>query len=96
MLVGTFLLGYGFSRFIVEMFRQPDAGLENLSWGLTMGQTLTVPMIAGGAYLIIRAARIGAQPVELTDPGLAAEKRNRVRSARTTSAAPPWPLGDKR
>ena len=47
-LVGTGLLVYGLSRFTVEFFRQPDAGLEDLSWGLTMGQTLTVPMILLG------------------------------------------------
>ena len=35
--------------------RQPDPGLENLPWGLTMGQTLTVPMILGGVYLIASA-----------------------------------------
>ena len=54
-LVGTFVLGYGLSRFFVEFFRQPDRGLENLSWGLTMGQTLTVPMIVAGLYLIATA-----------------------------------------
>jgi phosphatidylglycerol:prolipoprotein diacylglycerol transferase len=54
-LVGTFILVYGLSRFLVELVRQPDRGLENLSWGLTMGQTLTVPMILGGAYLIATA-----------------------------------------
>jgi phosphatidylglycerol:prolipoprotein diacylglycerol transferase len=56
-LVGSFLLVYGLSRFLVELVRQPDQGLENLSWGLSMGQTLTVPMIAGGLYLILTAAR---------------------------------------
>ena len=54
-LVGTFLLGYGLSRFLVELVRQPDVGLEHLPWGLTMGQTLTVPMILGGAWLIATA-----------------------------------------
>jgi phosphatidylglycerol:prolipoprotein diacylglycerol transferase len=54
-LVGTFVLGYGLSRFLVEFVRQPDTGLENLSWGLTMGQTLTVPMILVGAWLIATA-----------------------------------------
>lgn len=54
-LVGTFLLGYGVSRFLVELVRQPDRGLENLSWGLSMGQTLTVPMILGGIFLIVTA-----------------------------------------
>lgn len=56
-LVGTFLLVYGFSRFLVELVRQPDQGLEHLPWGLTMGQTLTVPMILGGAWLIATAKR---------------------------------------
>ena len=51
-LVGTFILGYGIARFLVELVRQPDEGLEHLSWGLTMGQTLTLPMIIGGIYLI--------------------------------------------
>jgi phosphatidylglycerol:prolipoprotein diacylglycerol transferase len=51
-LAGTFLLGYGISRFLVELVRQPDEGLEHLAWGLSMGQTLTVPMILGGVYLI--------------------------------------------
>jgi phosphatidylglycerol:prolipoprotein diacylglycerol transferase len=54
-LVGAFLLVYGVSRFLVELVRQPDQGLENLSWGLTMGQTLTVPMVLGGAWLIATA-----------------------------------------
>ena len=56
-LVGAFLLVYGLSRFLVELVRQPDTGLENLPWGLTMGQTLTVPMILGGAWLIATARR---------------------------------------
>ncbi|RYD94156.1 MAG: prolipoprotein diacylglyceryl transferase, partial [Sphingomonadales bacterium] len=51
-LVGIFLLGYGISRFIIEFFREPDVQLGTLSWGLTMGQTLTLPMIVGGVYLI--------------------------------------------
>ena len=56
-LVGAFLLVYGISRFLVELVRQPDPGLENLPWGLSMGQTLTVPMIAGGLYLVATAKR---------------------------------------
>ena len=54
-LVGIFILGYGIARFLVELVRQPDVGLESLPWGLTMGQTLTVPMILGGLYLIATA-----------------------------------------
>lgn len=55
MLVGAFLAGYGVCRFLLEFVRQPDAGLESLPWGLSMGQTLTVPMLLGGAYLIATA-----------------------------------------
>ncbi len=56
-LVGTFILVYGISRFLVELVRQPDVGLENLSWGLSMGQTLSLPMILGGLYLVLTAHR---------------------------------------
>jgi len=35
--------------------RQPDAGLEHLSWGLTMGQTLSLPMILAGLFFLIRS-----------------------------------------
>jgi phosphatidylglycerol:prolipoprotein diacylglycerol transferase len=64
-LVGTFILGYGVSRFLVELVRQPDVGLENLPWGLSMGQTLTVPMIAGGLYLVAtaKARRQRVEPI---------------------------------
>ncbi|MEP3224849.1 MAG: prolipoprotein diacylglyceryl transferase [Parasphingorhabdus sp.] len=63
-LVGTGLLVYGLSRFTVEFFRQPDQGLENLSWGLTMGQTLTVPMLILGVYLVFTAKgrRVRVEP----------------------------------
>lgn len=54
-LVGTFALVYGVVRFVVETVRNPDAGLENLSWGLTMGQTLSVPLIVVGLYLLLTA-----------------------------------------
>ena len=59
-LVGAFLLVYGMSRFLVELVRQPDEGLENLAWGLSMGQTLSLPMILGGLWLIYTAPRRAA------------------------------------
>lgn len=55
-LLGTGLLIYGVARFSVERLRQPDAGLENLPWGLTMGQTLSVPIIAGGVWFLMASA----------------------------------------
>jgi phosphatidylglycerol:prolipoprotein diacylglycerol transferase len=56
-LVGLFLFFYGVSRFIIEFFREPDQQLGTLSWGLTMGQTLTVPMLIGGAWLIATSGK---------------------------------------
>ncbi len=66
--LGWFLAGYGASRFIVEFFRQPDAQFVTpgnplgLAWqiggyGLTMGQILSLPMIALGLWFLWRAAR---------------------------------------
>jgi phosphatidylglycerol:prolipoprotein diacylglycerol transferase len=53
---GLFLLGYGVFRFLVEFTRQPDAHLGFIAWDwLTMGQLLSVPMIALGAALIVLA-----------------------------------------
>lgn len=55
----VFLLGYGVFRFIAEWFREPDAHLLWLqqSTGLSMGQWLCLPMIAGGAGLYAWARR---------------------------------------
>ena len=53
---GLFALGYGSFRFFVEFFREPDLdiGFVAFDW-LTMGQILSVPMIAGGFLLLILA-----------------------------------------
>ncbi len=55
---GMFLLGYGAFRFFVEFFREPDAhlGPVALHW-VTMGQLLSVPMIALGFYFLLRRVR---------------------------------------
>lgn len=47
----AFLCGYGVLRFVAEYFREPDAFLGLLALGMSMGQWLCVPMIAGGALL---------------------------------------------
>jgi phosphatidylglycerol:prolipoprotein diacylglycerol transferase len=46
-----FLIGYGVFRFVAEFGREPDAFLGYLAMGLTMGQWLCLPMIAGGLWL---------------------------------------------
>jgi phosphatidylglycerol:prolipoprotein diacylglycerol transferase len=50
---GTFLICYGLSRFGVEFLRQPDAnrGFIAFEW-MTMGQILTLPIIAVGLIFI--------------------------------------------
>lgn len=54
-LCGIFLMGYGLSRSFVELFREPDNHIGYLISGTTMGQWLSLPMIIGGLYLIIRS-----------------------------------------
>jgi phosphatidylglycerol:prolipoprotein diacylglycerol transferase len=57
LLVGTFAAGYGMARFTVEFFREPDAQLQDFAHatGMSMGQWLTLPMIAIGLVLVVRA-----------------------------------------
>ncbi len=57
-IAGLFLVGYGFFRFLVEFFREPDAHLGSvlLDW-MSMGQVLSLPMIAGGIFLLLRPNR---------------------------------------
>lgn len=54
---GLFLLGYGIFRIIVEFAREPDAHLGLLTFGLSMGQILSLPMVIAGAGLIAFAYR---------------------------------------
>jgi phosphatidylglycerol:prolipoprotein diacylglycerol transferase len=54
---GIFTAGYGIVRVLLETVREPDAGLENLPLGLTMGMYLSIPMILVGAWLIWRGMR---------------------------------------
>ncbi|WP_417249528.1 prolipoprotein diacylglyceryl transferase [Celeribacter sp.] len=64
MVAGLFFAGYGLSRFIVEFYRQadaqfitPDNPMGNVALGLSMGQLLSLPMIAVGLYFALRAKR---------------------------------------
>lgn len=53
----VFLMGYGTFRFLVEFTRAPDAFLGLLFDGLSMGQLLSLPMIAVGAIIFVWSAR---------------------------------------
>ena len=68
LIAGVFFAGYGLARFAVEFVRQPDAqfvsagnplglALHVDGFGLTMGQLLSLPMIALGLWLIATARR---------------------------------------
>ena len=55
---GLFALFYGCFRFLVEFVREPDAQLGYLAWGwLTMGQVLSLPLIALGLVWIAMSRR---------------------------------------
>jgi phosphatidylglycerol:prolipoprotein diacylglycerol transferase len=54
---GMFLLGYGVFRFAAEFAREPDNFLGLLSLGLSMGQWLSVPMIAMGVFMLTRKSK---------------------------------------
>ncbi len=57
LLVGVFTLGIALARFTVEFFREPDAQLQDFAarTGLSMGQWLTIPLMAVGLFFLIRA-----------------------------------------
>jgi phosphatidylglycerol:prolipoprotein diacylglycerol transferase len=48
----VFLTGYATARFMVEFLREPDVQLGTLSFGLTMGQTLCIPMVFGAIVVL--------------------------------------------
>jgi len=61
---GVFMLGYGVARTLIELFRQPDAQftddadrLGTVLGPLTMGQTLSLLMIAVGIFLVVQGWR---------------------------------------
>jgi phosphatidylglycerol:prolipoprotein diacylglycerol transferase len=58
LICGVFWAGYGLARIIGELWREPDAHLGYLAgnW-LTMGMILSLPLVAFGAWLIVRALK---------------------------------------
>jgi len=49
---GLFLIGYGSFRFLAEFTREPDDFLGLLSFGMSMGQWLSLPMVLAGVLLM--------------------------------------------
>ena len=61
LLTGIFCVGYALSRALIELFREPDAHLGFVVGATTMGQLLSLPLLALGVYLVWHAKRSGAQ-----------------------------------
>lgn len=69
LVTGIFLFGYGLARMLVELWRMPDdqfLAVDSAGYvlrlgeaGLTMGQTLSLPMVLAGLALILTARRRG-------------------------------------
>ena len=57
MLSGIFLTGYGLARFLVEFARQYDLQVGLIGGLITMGQILSLPMIAIGIGMAVWARR---------------------------------------
>ena len=74
LVTGVFLLGYGLARMLVETVRVPDAQVGYLVGPVTMGMTLSLPMVLGGLVLIAMsrggAGRTGEQRRAWTPPAL--------------------------
>ncbi|MBU0935523.1 MAG: prolipoprotein diacylglyceryl transferase [Spirochaetes bacterium] len=88
---GCFVAGYGFVRFFIEYFREPDADLGYIiklgdpdasihlfttPWNFSMGQLLCFLMIAGGLGFILLRRKLNAKEA------LAAESSKVTSSAR--------------
>ncbi len=66
-LSGLFLAGYAVARIIGELFRQPDAFIGFLAFGITMGQLLCLPMLVAGIGLMLQAR---LRPVARASPAV--------------------------
>lgn len=55
---GLFLIGYGSFRFLGEFTRNPDDGIFGLmTFGISMGQWLSMPMVAAGIVMMLWSNR---------------------------------------
>ena len=59
---GLYIFGYGFFRFFIEFFRQPDDHLGFVLGPLSMGQVLCLAMMIGAGVLWYIAKRAEIQP----------------------------------
>lgn len=65
LIAGFFGIGYGIVRIVAEFFREPDpqlgflfgTGGGTLGGGITMGMVLSLPVLAAGLWLVMRARK---------------------------------------
>ena len=57
LVIGLFITLYGTFRIVAELFRMPDAHIGFLSGGITMGMSLSLPMIPLGLAFVWAALR---------------------------------------
>jgi phosphatidylglycerol---prolipoprotein diacylglyceryl transferase len=62
LVTGLFGVGYGMARIFCEFFREPDPVQEALPNGLTMGMTLSLPLVIVGAALVLFSLRRRSAP----------------------------------
>ncbi len=60
---GLFLALYGLFRFAVEHVREPDVGMPDFPFGLTMGMILSLPMLFIGAVVVASTLQRPAIPL---------------------------------
>ncbi len=100
-MMGMYLIGYGFFRFIIEYFRAPDADLGyrielapsdmptalfSSVWNFSTGQILCFLMISAGLIWIIIASRLpNAKPI-MVYPLESKKERSHKRKAKKVSA----------
>ena len=66
---GMFLIGYGVFRSLAEFFREPEDGFMGvLTLGISMGQWLSLPMIAAGTIMLVWAHREDRMPSKPHQP----------------------------
>ncbi len=72
MVTGLFLTFYGLARISLENVREPDVGMPDFPFGLTMGMILSIPMVLVGLAMIAYARRpsaLAAGAGAAPDPG---------------------------
>jgi phosphatidylglycerol:prolipoprotein diacylglycerol transferase len=60
-LLATLLVGYGFFRFFLEFFREPDPQMGFVVGPFTMGQVLCTAMIMAGLGLFWISSKVAAK-----------------------------------